>query len=102
LATAPDNINVDQDGVVWIAAHPKLFALVRHSRDPVLRAPTQVLRFDPRGPKPAAGAIDSRLTQVYGNDGGEISAGSVAARWRDEFLIGAMLDPKVLICKTRP
>jgi hypothetical protein len=26
----------------------------------------------------------------------------VAAHWRDEFLIGALMEPKVLICKTNP
>jgi arylesterase/paraoxonase len=102
LGTAPDNLNVDDDGVVWIAAHPKLFAFVRHAGEPARRAPTQVLRFDPRQPKPAAGENDSRLIQVYGNDGAEISAGSVGARWRSELIIGAVLDPKVLICRPPP
>jgi len=102
LGTSPDNLNVDDEGVVWIAAHPKLFAYVRHVREPARRAPTQVLRFDPRQPRPAAGANDSRLTQVYGNDGAGISAGSVGAHWRNELIIGAVLDPKVLICKTPP
>ena len=30
------------------------------------------------------------------------SAGSVAAHWRDGFLIGGVLDHQVLICKTPP
>jgi hypothetical protein len=30
------------------------------------------------------------------------AAGTVAAPWRDEFLIGALLDKKVLICKPNP
>lgn len=102
LGTAPDNINVDADGVVWIAAHPRLFAFLRHARDPARHAPTQVLRFDPRQPKPTAGADDPRLLQVYGNDGAQISAGSVAAHWRSEMIIGAVFDPKVLICKPPP
>ncbi|HEU4779494.1 MAG TPA: SMP-30/gluconolactonase/LRE family protein [Steroidobacteraceae bacterium] len=96
LDAAPDNLNVDGDGVVWIAAHPKLLRFIGHVRDSAQRAPTQVLRFDPRQ------SGDSRLTQVYLNDGDEISAGTVAARWRDEFLIGALLDKKVLICKPIP
>ncbi len=93
LDTAPDNLNIDSDGVLWIAAHPKLLKLYSHLRHPEKRAPTQVLRFDPR---------DARLAQVYGNDGTQISAASVAARWRDEFLLGAPLDNKVLICKPNP
>ena len=43
---------------VWIAAHPKLLSLAAHLRDPRKRAPTQVLRFDPRGAKPVDGATD--------------------------------------------
>jgi arylesterase / paraoxonase len=102
LGTAPDNLNVDDDGVVWIAAHPQPFAFARHMRHPGERAPTQVLRFDPRGGRPEGGEADTRLTQVYENTGAEISAGSVAARWREEFLIGAVLDPEVLICRPVP
>jgi arylesterase / paraoxonase len=96
LDTAPDNLNVDEDGVVWIAAHPKLLGFVSHVRDSARRAPTQVLRFDPRK------SGEKRLTQIYLNSGEEISAGTVAARWHDEFLIGALLDKKVLICKPKP
>lgn len=102
LASAPDNLKVDADGVVWIAAHPKLLALVAHLRDAAERAPTQVLRFDPRGPKPTGGQSDARLSQVYGNDGTQLSAGSGVAHWRDEFLAGAAFDHKVLICKPSP
>jgi hypothetical protein len=47
---------------------------------------------------PHAGAT----LQVYLDDGAQISAGTVAARWRGEFLIGALLDKKVLICKPNP
>jgi len=69
-----------------------LFAFLAHLRDPVKRAPAQVLRFDPR-------AARARLTQVYASEGSPLSAGSVAAHWRDEFLVGAVLDQQVLICK---
>jgi arylesterase / paraoxonase len=102
LGSAPDNLKVDADGVLWIAAHPKLLAFAAHARKPGRRAPTQVLRFDPRGPKPAAGAADPRLSQVYGNDGTQLSAGTAAAHWHDEFLVGALFDSKVLICKPSP
>lgn len=97
LGKAPDNVNVDEDGVVWIATHPRLLDFLAHARDSTKRAPTQVLRFDPREKDRAA-----RLTQVYLDDGERISAGTVAAGWRGQFLIGALLDKKVLICKPNP
>jgi arylesterase/paraoxonase len=102
LGSAPDNVDVDADGVVWIAAHPKLLAFFAHQQDPARRAPTQILRFDPRGPRPADGGADARLSQVYGDDGTQISAGSVATHWHNEFLVGALFDPEVLICKPSP
>jgi arylesterase/paraoxonase len=93
LGTAPDNLNLDADGVVWMAAHPKLFAFLAHLKDPAKRAPTQVLRYDPR---------TAQVTRPYESAGTPLSAGSVAAHWRDEFLVGALLDHQVLICKTLP
>jgi arylesterase/paraoxonase len=102
LGTAPDHLNVDADGVVWIAAHPKLLAFLGHEHEPAKRAPTQVLRFDSRAGKPAKDEADTRLSNVYENPGAEISAGSVAAHWRGEFMIGAALEPKVLVCKPVP
>lgn len=102
LAAAPANLNVDAQGVVWIASHPKLLSFFAHAHEPARRAPTQVLRFDPRGAPPAEGEPDTRLTQVYLNSGEQLSAGTVAAAWRDRFLIGALLDHKVLICKPTP
>jgi arylesterase/paraoxonase len=90
LGVAPGSIDVDDDGRVWITAYPKLLSLAAHWRDPRKRSPTQVLRFDPK-PK--------RLTEIYLDAGTGISAGSAAASWHDEFLVGAMFDNKVLICK---
>jgi arylesterase/paraoxonase len=95
LDAAPDNLNVDADGVVWIAAHPRLFSFLAHARDASRRAPSMVLKFDPRDPE--AGVVT-----LYSDDGARISAGTVAARWRDEFLMGALFDKKVLICKPNP
>ena len=90
LAVAPGNIEVDDDGRVWIAAFPKLLSLAAHLRNPGKHSPTQVLRFDPE---------DKRVTEIYTDDGAAISAGSAAAPWNGEFLVGAMLDKKVLLCK---
>lgn len=93
LRSAPGNLTVDDKGAVWIAAYPKLLSLASHLRDSSKRSPTQVLRFDPGSP------THERLTAIYVDDGTAISAGSAAAPWRDELLIGALFDKKVLLCK---
>ena len=56
------------------------------------------LRAVKKLPRPLALAI---LCILLEDDDAQISAGTVAASWRDEFLIGALLDKKVLICKPR-
>jgi arylesterase/paraoxonase len=94
LEVAPGNLDVDDDGVVWIAAYPKLLSLASHMHDPRNRSPSQVLRFDPKGAR--------RVIEVYANDGAQLSAGSAAAPWRDRFLVGAPFDKKVLFCKPNP
>jgi hypothetical protein len=56
------------------------------------------LRAVKKLPKPLALAI---LCILLEDDDAHIAAGTVAAPWRDEFLTGALLDKKVLICKPR-
>ncbi|HZF27375.1 MAG TPA: hypothetical protein VEZ88_14025 [Steroidobacteraceae bacterium] len=91
--STPDNLDVAEDGGIWVAAHPNLLALSKHLRDPAVRVATQVLRLapDPLAPR--------RLGEVYLSLGDEISAGSVAAPLNDGFLIGARLDPAMLLCR---
>lgn len=93
LDTAPDNLTVDETGRVWIAAHPRVIELRENLEDPKSRSPSQVLKFDPT----AAG--DKRITEVFLNDGKDISASTVAAPFRDLLVIGSVTDHRVLVCK---
>jgi hypothetical protein len=95
LVSAPTGITVDADGVIWMTAQPKMlkfFAALDGTGESV---PTQVFQLDPRRP-------DAKPEQVFADDGAKISAGAAVARWRDELLIGARFDKKVLICKMPP
>lgn len=93
LGSAADNINVDADGSVWIAAHAKVLALGLHFGDATKLAPTQVFRFLPG----AKG--DARLTEVYLDSGQAISAGSVGAAVNKQLLIGSITERKILRCR---
>lgn len=93
LPGAPDNLNVAEDGSVWIALHPKMLAVLRSLGDATKRAPTSIVRYDPAAPD------GSRLTTIYVNAGDEISAGSVAASIGQRFVVSAITDPKVLLCQ---
>jgi hypothetical protein len=93
LPYPPARITVDEDGGVWIAAWPKLYKAWSRARGRERDVATVVLRVDPRTPEREAVVVYS---------GAEMSAGSVAARWRDTLLIGASFDGKVLVCKLNP
>ena len=93
LDAAPEGVTVDPDGALSIAAHPKLLAYFA-ALDGNGKSPTEALRVDPRE--------GARVTSVYSDPGKAFSSGSVAARWRDEILLGSALDPQVLICKQNP
>lgn len=94
LGSAPDNINVDDDGGVWVAAHAQVLSLVRHFGDPTRLAPTQVFRLQDL-PEPS----QIRPEQIYLNLGEQISAGSVGAVFRDQLLIGSITERKLLRCR---
>jgi arylesterase/paraoxonase len=90
LGSCPDNIEVDEDGTLWIAAHPKLFDLIAHREDASKLAPSQILRVDS-----ATGAV----TEVLLDGGALISAASTASVAGDRMVVGAIFEDKVLVCE---
>ena len=60
--------------------------------DPEYRSPTRVVKFTPDA------RDDDRVTEIYVNDGEELSGGTVAAPRGDLLVIGAYADRKMLLC----
>ncbi len=83
-----DNIEVDEEGVLWIGAHPKMLKVGPHGRDTANRSPSQVVRVDP-----ASGEVE----EVY-LDEGEFSGSSVAAVRGRRLLVGQIFDDGILDC----
>lgn len=92
IGNVVDNLQVAEDGALWVAAHPQLIALARHHADAKKPAPTRILRIDPDP------ATKQRVTEIYVNTGEEISAGSVAAVRGKLMLMGSITDHKALAC----
>lgn len=90
---APDNLNFDRSGSLWIAAHPKPLSLPGYFTNPEGRSPSLVMRFDD-----VEGA-SARPIRIFSDDGKQLSASSAAARFGSTLIIGALLDTKFLICK---
>ena len=92
LGTGLDNIDVDATGSLWIAAHPKLLDLMLYVGGWRERAPSQVIRA-----VPAAGGGGEARTILL-DLGKRLSAASVAANVGDRYLVGSLIDSKMLIC----
>jgi arylesterase/paraoxonase len=89
LHTCPDNIELDETGRLWIGAHPKIFDLLAHGENPAKRAPSQVLRIDPK---------TKAVNEAFLDDGTLLSGSSAAAVAGDRMLVGTVYEPKILVC----
>lgn len=93
LESAPDNLNFDSDGNLWIAAHPKTFELVRHFIAADHPSPTQIFRWSPN----AVGV--PHLEEIMLDDGRALSAGSVGAVLGKRLFVGSITEQKLLACR---
>ena len=93
LDTGVDNVEIDDRGNLWIGAHPQLLKFVGHAKNPAKRSPSQVIRMAPD--------TEGRLqtTEIYLNDGTELSGSSVCAVLGKRMLIGSVFEEKFLDCR---
>ena len=93
VGTGVDNIDIDEEGNLWVAAHPKLLDFVQHQKDSINLSPSEVIKLIP---------IENnkfRIERIYMNDGTELSGSSVAIRYNDNIFIGTVLNRQVLRVK---
>ena len=96
LGTGVDNIDIDEQGVIWIGAHPKLLSFVEHSKHKSKLSPSEVITLtwqnDTNNYKPKT---------VYLNDGSQLSGLSVAAAYRNRVMFGTVFESKFLDCSRK-
>lgn len=92
LGTAPDNIEVAEDGSLWVGAHPNLFALAAHMGGAPEHSPSHVVRAIPEAD--GGFAVDEVLLEA----GDRLCASSVAAVRGKRLLVGGVFEPRVLDC----
>ena len=90
VGRGPDNIDIDKNGTIWIATHPKAFNLIAHADRPESLSPSRVVRLRADG---------TGLQEIYVGTGEEFSAASVAAVYNGEMLLGTIFDAKLLRCR---
>ncbi len=92
LNTGTDNIEVDADGNLYIACHPKLLDFAGHAKDDQKMSPSQVLKIV------FTDADQYHIEEIYVDDGSQISASSVAAPFNGGFLVGQVFEDHILRC----
>ncbi len=89
LETNPDNIELGPDNDLIIGAHPRPLAFSAHAGDEDEVAPSEIIRVD----------LETGATEpVFMATQGQINAAATGAVDRGRLLIGAVLDPRVMIC----
>lgn len=94
LAAAPEKLSRDSFGQVWAAGHANLFHWRSFAADPKARDTSQIFRITLLNGAP------QQAEQIYGDDGSQIAAASVAVSSEKDLLIGSSLDQKLVSCKT--
>lgn len=89
INTVPDNIDVDENGYLWIAGHSKIFEFVAHAADRTENAPSHVIKVDP---------VTGELEDMFISLNGEINAASVGAMHNNTLVVGAVFDGHVMVC----
>ncbi|MCE9500548.1 MAG: arylesterase [Leptospira sp.] len=91
IGSGPDNLEFDDAGNIYLAAHASVFRFLRHVRSPENFSPSQIFKID-FGKK----SVD----EIYANNGEEISAASTGLVFENRLIISQVFEDFLLICPT--
>ena len=91
--TGVDNIELDENGKLWIGCHPNLLAAGGYLKGEKPIAPTEVItiEYNKKG--------DYKVQSIYINDGKEMSASSVALPFDNKVFVGNVMDDHFMVIK---
>ena len=90
VGTVIDNIEPDEDGNLWIGAHPNLLAFASYAAGKRETAPSEIIKV----------SNSKEVESMFEDDGNLISAISLAARYKDLLFVGTVMDDYILVLKT--
>jgi hypothetical protein len=86
--TGPDNLEEDEEGNIYFAAHKSIFRFLKHKDDPNYPSPSQVFMMDK----------NENTKELYANDGTEIPASSTGLKYKNKLYISQVFNPFILSC----
>ncbi len=90
ISSGLDNLDMDDNGKLWLGAHPKLLAFMNHATDEKVISPSEIYTIDTNN--------DYKVEKVFLDEGNLISGSSVAAKYRNTILIGSVFEDFILKC----
>lgn len=92
--TGVDNIELDEEGNLWIGCHPNLLAFSSYAKGKQEFAPSEIIKIEYKG------VVDGyETTSVFVDDGKNVSATSTAAIYKDLIFTGNVMDNHFLILR---
>lgn len=88
LSSGPDNLEEDENGNIYVAAHKSNLRFMGHAGNKEKTSPTQIFKIKP----------DGTFDEIYANDGNEISAASTGLRYKNKLYISQVFEPFLLSC----
>ncbi|WP_370088323.1 SMP-30/gluconolactonase/LRE family protein [Ekhidna sp.] len=91
VGTGIDNIELDENGDLWIGSHPSLLAFAAYAAGKKEVAPSEVIKV-----------VDGeKVESLYENNGSFISASSVAAPYKDLLFVGTVMDGRLVVLRKK-
>jgi len=89
--TGVDNIEIDEEGSLWIGAHPNLIGFSVYAKGKMEISPSEIIKVIYRG------TGDYEVEKVYVEHGEHMSGSSVAATLGNLIFAGSVMDEDVLV-----
>ena len=93
--TGVDNIELDENGDLWIGCHPSLMAAKSYLQGKADLSPSEVIHIQYKGTN------DYQVESIFVDDGGRISACSVAIPFNDKIYLGNVSDRRFIVIKKK-
>ncbi|MEQ6168407.1 hypothetical protein AAOE16_14525 [Ekhidna sp. MALMAid0563] len=85
-----DNIELDENGDLWMGSHPSLLAFTAYAVGKNETAPSEVIKV-----------TGDQVESLFEDDGSLVSASSVAAPYKDLLFVGTVMDDMLLVLKKK-
>lgn len=86
-----DNIELDEDGLVWIGSHPNLLVSSSYFEGGSEHSPSEIITIDYKSED------DYEVSSIFESDGSDMSASTVAIPYQNKVYVGNVMDDHFIV-----